>query len=63
MIKKFDTNFSSTPVATGGSGTSTSGGSGNSTKTLITIAVVLVVGYLGYKYVVKPMLDKKKEEQ
>lgn len=55
MIKTFDTSFSA-PSTTGGSGNS-----GNSTKTILTIVVVLAIAYVGYKFVVKPMLDKRKE--
>lgn len=57
MIKSFDTNFSSgTSVAT------SSTGSGSMKKVIMFIAIV-GVAYLGYKFVVKPMLDKNKEEK
>jgi hypothetical protein len=41
-------------------GTSTS--SGGSSKTLITIAVIGLIAYLGYRFVIKPEQDKKKQE-
>lgn len=59
MIKTFDTSISAPAT---GSGTSSSTGGSGSTKKIITVVVILAVAYLGYKYVVKPMLDKKKEE-
>jgi Tfp pilus assembly protein PilO len=56
MIKSFNTNISaSTPASTGGSA--------SSTKTFITIAVVVAVAIVGYKFVIKPMLDKKEENK
>jgi len=61
MIKSFDTNFSSTPsgaISTTGSGT----GSGSMKKVIMFVAII-GVAYLGYKFVVKPMLDKNKEEK
>lgn len=36
------------------------GTSGGSSKTLITIIVVGLLGYLAYKYVIKPEIDKNK---
>jgi len=60
MIKKFDTSFgagsagASTGASTGGS----KGGNG-----LITALIVIGGLYLGYKFIVKPMLDKKKAEE
>lgn len=54
MISEFDTNVSSTQ---GGSG------SGMSTKTIVTIVLVVGIAYLGYRFVLKPMLDKRKEQQ
>lgn len=60
MIKKFDTG-SFTPAPS--SGTPTTGGSTGSIKKVILVIALVGVAYLGYKYVVKPMLDKKKEEQ
>lgn len=59
MIKSFDTNFSSTPS---GAGSSTGSGTGSMKKVIMVIAVI-GVAYLGYKFVVKPMLDKNKEEK
>jgi hypothetical protein len=60
MIKKFETNFgSSTP--TGGSTGGTTSGSGS--NTLVKALLVVGVLYLGYKFVVKPMLDRKKSEE
>jgi hypothetical protein len=60
MIKKFDTNFGS-PAPTGGSTGGATGGNGSNTI----VKALLVVGalYLGYKFIVKPMLDKKKSEE
>jgi|688.fasta_scaffold727511_2 hypothetical protein len=57
MIKTFDTSFSAPSSVSSGSG------SGSSTKTLLTIVVVLAVAYVGYKFVLKPMLDKNKEAE
>jgi hypothetical protein len=59
MIKTFDTSISAPAT---GSGTSAPTGGSGSTKKIITVVVILAVAYLGYKFVVKPMLDKKKEE-
>jgi hypothetical protein len=50
MIKTFDTNISANTTSTGGSG---------STKQIITVIVLCAVAYLGYKFVYKPMMDKK----
>ena len=36
------------------------GTSSGSSKTLITIVVVGLLGYLAYKYVIKPEMDKNK---
>lgn len=55
MIKQFDTSFSAPSTNVG-----SSGGSSGGSKTIITVLVVLAVAYLGYKFVVKPMLDKNK---
>ena len=51
MIKKFDTSFNSTST-------------GTSTGTSGIVKLVLVVGlaYLGYRFIVKPILDKKKQK-
>lgn len=67
MIKKFDTSFTSVPpvIPTDGGTTPPStleGGKGKS-NTLLYIVLGGVVLYLGYKFIVKPMLDKRKEEQ
>jgi cellobiose-specific phosphotransferase system component IIC len=62
MIKKFDTNFGS--VSTGSTGSA--GASGSSSKGGNGLITALVIGagvYLGYKFIVKPMLDKKKAEE
>ncbi len=60
MIKKFDTG-SFTPAPT--SGTPSTGASTGSMKKVIIVLAVVGVAYLGYKYVVKPMLDKQKDEK
>lgn len=52
MIKTFDTNISGTSATTSGLG---------STKQIITVILLITVAYFGYKFVVKPMLDKKEE--
>jgi hypothetical protein len=57
MIKKFDTSFGG-----GASMSSTSSTSSSSSKGLITLLVVVAVGFIGYKYVVKPMLERKDNE-
>jgi len=67
MVKKFDTSFASVPPVTPtGGGTpppvTPEGGKGKS-NTLLYIVLGGVVLYLGYKFIVKPMLDKRKEEQ
>ena len=55
MIKKFDTSF-------GGSGSgSTSTGSGSS-KGIITLIAVVGIAFIGYKFIVKPMLEKRDTE-
>ena len=36
------------------------GTSSGSSKSLITIVVVVLLGYLAYKYVIKPEMDKNK---
>ncbi len=52
MITTFQTPASVTaPAATGNGG-----------KTLLTIAIIGVLAYLGYRYIIKPSLDKKKEQ-
>ena len=60
MIKKFDTG-SFTPAPN--TGTPSTGGSTGSMKKVIVLIAVVGIAYLGYKYVVKPMLDKKKDEK
>ncbi|MEI7960773.1 MAG: hypothetical protein WCI04_00395 [archaeon] len=52
MIAKFDTS--------GGGGSSTSKGGDN---TLIYLAVAVVGGYLLWRYMIKPQMDKKKAEE
>jgi peptidoglycan/LPS O-acetylase OafA/YrhL len=51
MIKKFDTSFNSTSSAT------SSGTSG-----IVKLVLVVGLAYLGYRFIVKPMLDKKKQQ-
>lgn len=53
MIAKFDTSGG------GGSSTSSKGGS----NTLIYLAVAVVGGYLLWRYMIKPQMDKKKAEE
>lgn len=52
MIAKFDTS--------GGGGSSTSKGGDN---TLIYLAVIGIGGYLLWRYMIKPQMDKKKAEE
>jgi preprotein translocase subunit SecG len=54
MIRKFDTSF--------GGGTSGSSTSSGSNKGIITLIMVVAVGFVAYKFVVKPMLDKRNNE-
>ena len=54
MIKKFDTSF-------GGSGSGSTGSS--SSKGIITLIAVVGIAFLGYKFVIKPMLDKRDENK
>jgi hypothetical protein len=49
MITKFETS--------GGSG------SGKSSNAIIYLIGAIVIGYFGYKYVIKPEMDKRKAEQ
>jgi hypothetical protein len=67
MIKKFDTSFTSVPpvIPTDGGTPPPSGVEGGKGKSNTLLYVILggVVLYLGYKFIVKPMLDKRKVEQ
>lgn len=56
MIKSFDTNFSTA------SGVTTTSGTGSMKKVVMVVALI-GVAYLGYKFVLKPMIDKNKEEK
>ena len=61
MIKSFNTIGSAPAVGTvTSSGTTT--GSGGMNKAIMVIAL-LGIAYIGYRFVVKPMLDKKNEEK
>lgn len=53
MITKFDTSAVAPTQATGG----------KSSNTLIYVLLGGVVLYLAYRYVLKPQMDKNKEEQ
>lgn len=55
MIAKFETGA---PVMASNPTTNNGGGS---SKMLITLAVIALVGYLGYKYVYLPSKEKKPE--
>lgn len=57
MIKKFDTGFTGTSSAAGTAST------GSSSNKLILAVFVLGGLYLGYRYILKPMMDKNKEEK
>jgi hypothetical protein len=59
MIKTFDTNISTNTTSTGSSGSTSGSGS---TKQIITVIVLCAVAYLGYKFVYKPMMDKKNND-
>jgi hypothetical protein len=54
MVTTFDT--------TGGGGANSSS-TGSGTKTLVTILVIAAVGFLAWKYVIKPGRDKKSQEK
>lgn len=55
MIKKFDTSF----VGSGSGSTSTGS---SSSKGIITLIAVVGIAFLGYKFIVKPMLEKRDTE-
>jgi|LakMenEpi03Aug12_release.lakeMendotaPanAssembly.Ray.scaffolds.fasta_scaffold5193117_1 hypothetical protein len=56
MIKKFDTSF-------GGSGSGSTSTGSSSSKGIITLIAVVGIAFLGYKFVIKPMLDKRDENK
>ncbi len=65
MIKKFDTSFQSAPpVPPIDLGTPPIDGvkTGKS-NTLLYLALGAITLYFGYKFVIKPMMDKRKQEQ
>ena len=63
MIKSFNTSVSPSPSA-GGSTASTSGTtSGGGMNKIVLAVVILGALYVGYKFVVKPMMDAKKANQ
>jgi hypothetical protein len=51
MITKFDTSASAAPTASKGGG-----------KSIITFVVIAAALFAGYKFVLKPYLDKKNEK-
>ena len=53
MITKFDTSAVAPTQATGG----------KSSNTLLYVLIGAVVLYLGYKYVLKPQMEKNKEQE
>ena len=55
MIAKFDTNS--------GGGSSSSASSKGGDNTLLYLAVAVVGGYLVWRYIIKPSMDKKKQEE
>lgn len=57
MIAKFETIGSTTDLSA--SNTTSTGGSG---KMFLTLAIIGLVGYLGYKYVYLPSKEKKETE-
>lgn len=57
MIKKFDTSFGGS-----GSGSTSTGSSSSSSKGIITLIAVVGIAFLGYKFIVKPMLEKRDTE-
>lgn len=61
MIKSYNTTVA---ASTGSSSTSSEGASsGSSTNTILIIAGVALVAWLGYKFVYKPWKEKKDAEQ
>lgn len=46
-----------TPAPVGGEG------SGKKSNTLLIVLGIAVAGFLAYRFVIKPMMDKKKQEQ
>jgi hypothetical protein len=55
MIKKFDTSF-------GGSGSGSTSTGSSSSKGIITLIAVVGIAFIGYKFIVKPMLEKRDTE-
>ena len=55
MIKKFDTSF-------GGSGSGSTSTGSSSSKGIITLIAVIGIAFIGYKFIVKPMLEKRENE-
>lgn len=54
MIAKFETS-----PASAGTGT----GTGKGSNTILIILGIAIAGFVVYKFVIKPAMDKKKEEQ
>lgn len=70
MIKKFDTSFKVAAPAGGGSGSAPAGGGegggksgGSIIKTVFIIGAVIGAVYLGYKFIVKPMQERKRQAE
>jgi hypothetical protein len=57
MIKKFDTSFGG-----GASMSNTSSTSSSSSKGIITLIAVVGIAFIGYKFIVKPMIEKRNTE-
>ena len=55
MIKKFDTSF-------GGSGSGSTSTGSSSSNGIITLIAVVGIAFIGYKFIVKPMLEKRDTE-
>jgi len=55
MIKKFDTSF-------GGSGSGSTSTGSSSSRGIITLIAVLGIAFIGYKFIVKPMIEKRNTE-